>query len=90
MVRSVSVVGAGRVGSAVAARLAERGLELRGEGAELILLCVPDRAIAEVAASITPRLRLAHVSGATTLAELRARRPELEPVYRALAEATTP
>jgi len=32
----------------VAARLEERGVELLEEGAELVLLCVPDRAIAEV------------------------------------------
>jgi len=32
---SVNVIGRGRVGSAVAARLAERGLELRADDAEL-------------------------------------------------------
>jgi predicted short-subunit dehydrogenase-like oxidoreductase (DUF2520 family) len=70
MVRSVSVVGAGRVGSAVAARLTERGIELLEEGAELVLVCVPDRAIADVAASIAPGPWIAHVSGATSLAAL--------------------
>ncbi len=70
MVRSVSIVGAGRVGSAVAARLAERGIDLLEEGAELVLVCVPDRAIAEVAASIEPGPWIAHVSGATSLAAL--------------------
>ena len=51
MIESVDVIGVrGRVGSAVSARLAERGVELRGGGAALVLLCVPDRAIAEVAA----------------------------------------
>jgi predicted short-subunit dehydrogenase-like oxidoreductase (DUF2520 family) len=70
MVKSVQVIGHGRVGSALAARLAERGVELRGDEAELILLCVPDRAIAEVAAAIEPGPWVAHVSGATPLAAL--------------------
>jgi predicted short-subunit dehydrogenase-like oxidoreductase (DUF2520 family) len=67
---SVNVIGRGRVGSAVAARLLERGLELRADEAELALLCVPDRAIAEVAGSIEPGPWIAHVSGATPLAAL--------------------
>ncbi len=70
MVKSVNVIGRGRVGSALAARLGERGMELRGEGAELVLLCVPDRAIAEVAQAIEPGQWVAHVSGATPLAAL--------------------
>jgi predicted short-subunit dehydrogenase-like oxidoreductase (DUF2520 family) len=67
---SINVIGRGRVGSAVAARLAERGVELRDDGAELVLLCVPDRAIPEVARSIEPGPWVAHVSGATPLAAL--------------------
>ena len=43
MVDSVNVIGRGRVGSALAARLRERGVELRDDEAELVLLCVPDR-----------------------------------------------
>jgi predicted short-subunit dehydrogenase-like oxidoreductase (DUF2520 family) len=70
MVGSVSVVGAGRVGTAVAARLEERGVALRDDEAELYLLCVPDRAIVEVASSIAPGPWVAHVSGATSLAAL--------------------
>jgi predicted short-subunit dehydrogenase-like oxidoreductase (DUF2520 family) len=70
LVESVSVVGRGRVGSAIAARLAERGVELREDGAELVLLCVPDRAIAEVAADIEPGPWVAHVSGGTPLSAL--------------------
>jgi predicted short-subunit dehydrogenase-like oxidoreductase (DUF2520 family) len=70
MVESVNVIGTGRVGSAVSARLAERGVALREDGAELVLLCVPDRAIAEVAAAIEPGPWVAHVSGATPLAAL--------------------
>jgi predicted short-subunit dehydrogenase-like oxidoreductase (DUF2520 family) len=69
-IESVHVIGAGRVGSAVSARLAERGVELREEGAELVLLCVPDSAISEVAASIEPGPWIAHVSGGTPLTSL--------------------
>src|SRR5439155_22714890 len=59
-----------RVGSAVAARLRERGVALDEDDPELALLCVPDSAIAEVAASISPGPWVAHVSGATPLAAL--------------------
>jgi predicted short-subunit dehydrogenase-like oxidoreductase (DUF2520 family) len=73
---SAVVVGAGRVGSAVASRLAERlptrtsGRELDVGDADLVLLCVPDRAIAEVAGSIRPGPWVAHTSGACRLGEL--------------------
>ena len=70
MVNSVQVIGRGRAGSALSARLRERGVELRDNAAELVLLCVPDRAIAEVAAEIEPGPWVAHVSGATPLAAL--------------------
>jgi predicted short-subunit dehydrogenase-like oxidoreductase (DUF2520 family) len=70
MVDSVNVIGRGRAGSALSARLHERGVELRDGDAELVLLCVPDRAIAEVAAAIEPGPWVAHVSGATPLAAL--------------------
>ncbi|HEY6605094.1 MAG TPA: Rossmann-like and DUF2520 domain-containing protein [Gaiellaceae bacterium] len=51
------------------ARLRERGLDVTEE-AELVLLCVPDTAIAEVARTIRPGPWVAHVSGATPLAAL--------------------
>ncbi len=71
MIESVNVIGArGRVGSAVSARLEERGVELRGRGAELVLLCVPDRAIAGVARELEIGPWVAHVSGGTPLAAL--------------------
>ncbi len=70
MVESINVIGRGRVGSAVSARLVERGVKLCDDGAELVLLCVPDRAIAEVAAGIERGPWVAHVSGATPLAAL--------------------
>jgi predicted short-subunit dehydrogenase-like oxidoreductase (DUF2520 family) len=66
---SVNVIGTGRVGSAVSARLHERGIVLR-EQAELVLLCVPDGSIAEVAARIEAGPWVAHVSGATPLSSL--------------------
>ena len=69
MFQDVTVIGAGRAGSAIAARLCERGIAVR-ENAQLRLLCVPDRAIAEVAQSIEPGPWVAHVSGGTPLAAL--------------------
>ena len=70
MFESVQIVGHGRVGSAIAARLEERGVSVLDDGAELVLLCVPDRAIAEVARSIGPGPWIAHTSGATPLGAL--------------------
>ena len=70
MIETAHVIGAGRVGSAIAARLRERGLALGADEPELVLLCVPDRAIAEVAAGLEPGPWVAHVSGATPLAAL--------------------
>jgi predicted short-subunit dehydrogenase-like oxidoreductase (DUF2520 family) len=60
----------GRAGSAIAGRLRERGIDLREKGGELVLLCIPDSAIADVARSIEPGPWLAHVSGTTPLAAL--------------------
>ncbi len=71
MVESVNVIGRGRVGAALAARLEERGIELREDG-ELVLLCVPDTAISAVAQGLSPGHGrwVAHVSGATPLSAL--------------------
>src|SRR5580765_7122587 len=71
MFKSVNVIGRGRVGAAVAARLEERGVELR-EDAELALLCVPDTAISDTAQglSLGHGRWVAHVSGATPLRAL--------------------
>jgi predicted short-subunit dehydrogenase-like oxidoreductase (DUF2520 family) len=66
---TITVIGSGRVGSAVSARLRERGIGLAEHG-ELVLLCVPDAAIAEVARGIEQGPWVAHVSGATPLAAL--------------------
>jgi len=70
VIERVNVIGSGRVGSAVSARLLERGVSLGGPDAALVLLCVPDRAIGEVAADVAPGPWIAHVSGATPLAAL--------------------
>jgi predicted short-subunit dehydrogenase-like oxidoreductase (DUF2520 family) len=67
---TVNVIGAGRVGSAISARLDERGIATGGDSAELVLLCVPDATIADVARTVEPGPWLAHVSGATPLAAL--------------------
>jgi predicted short-subunit dehydrogenase-like oxidoreductase (DUF2520 family) len=73
MFESVNIIGRGRVGSAVAARLEERGIPLVEQDAELTLLCVPDTAIRDVARGQSPGQSLgwiAHVSGATPLSAL--------------------
>jgi predicted short-subunit dehydrogenase-like oxidoreductase (DUF2520 family) len=67
LVGRIQIVGSGRVGSAVAARLGNR---LVDEDPELVLLCVPDRVIAEVAQAIEPGPWIGHTSGATPLAAL--------------------
>jgi predicted short-subunit dehydrogenase-like oxidoreductase (DUF2520 family) len=78
--RTCAIVGAGRLGHALAAALRETTVRVDGPlgrgadpGAEVVLLCVPDHEIAEAAAVLTP-LRAAfvgHCSGATTLEPLR-------------------
>jgi predicted short-subunit dehydrogenase-like oxidoreductase (DUF2520 family) len=69
MFKDVTVIGAGRAGETIAARLRERGVAVRDD-AELRLLCVPDRAIAQVAQTIEPGPWVAHVSGGTPLGAL--------------------
>jgi predicted short-subunit dehydrogenase-like oxidoreductase (DUF2520 family) len=66
---SVKVIGSGRVGSAVSARLRERGLAV-GDAGQLVILCVPDDSIAEAAAAVAEGPWIAHVSGATPLSAL--------------------
>jgi len=77
MIESVCIVGAGRVGQAVAARLDGRvpavwtaGRDPACDGADLTLLCVPDRAIDEVARAIACGHWIAHMSGAAQLRSL--------------------
>ena len=69
MFESIKVIGSGRVGSAVSARLRERGVAVADHG-QLVLLCVPDDAIAAVAAAVAEGPWVAHVSGATPLSAL--------------------
>jgi len=75
MFESVHVVGSGRAGTAIGARLRERGLRVTtgrapDPAAELVLLCVPDGAIADVARRVGAGRWVAHVSGATRLSAL--------------------
>jgi predicted short-subunit dehydrogenase-like oxidoreductase (DUF2520 family) len=67
VVERIQIVGMGRVGSAVAARLGDR---VSDDDPDLVLLCVPDRAIEEVARTIPVGPWIAHTSGATRLAAL--------------------
>jgi predicted short-subunit dehydrogenase-like oxidoreductase (DUF2520 family) len=79
--RTVAVIGRGRVGAALAARLAERG-RLGDATSDLVVLCVPDAAIAEVARAQPVGPWIAHVSGATPLGVLapHARRFSVHPL----------
>jgi predicted short-subunit dehydrogenase-like oxidoreductase (DUF2520 family) len=75
MFDAVHIVGTGRAGGAIRARLAERGLRVTDgrdpdPTAELVLLCVPDHVIGEVARRIPLSQWVAHVSGATRLGAL--------------------
>ncbi len=72
MISTVRVVGIGRAGSAIAARLSERGLTVSAgreaaADADLVLLAVPDAAISDVAQRLPIGPWVAHVSGATSL-----------------------
>jgi len=80
MHRSTVVIGAGHVGTVVAARLGDR-LLARGEdpdlgGCRLLLIATPDAAIAEVCETLAPRLDpeagVVHFSGGTSVAALAA------------------
>src|SRR5690348_6914882 len=76
----VAIVGAGRMGKALAAAMIGAELHVigplrRGEGtkikgADVVLLCVPDAAIAEAARAIKGPALVGHCSGASTLAAL--------------------
>jgi predicted short-subunit dehydrogenase-like oxidoreductase (DUF2520 family) len=68
--KGVRVIGRGRVGAALAARLAERDCLSDRADAALVLLCVPDAAIASVATAVPIGPWIGHVSGATPLTAL--------------------
>ncbi|HEU5404453.1 MAG TPA: DUF2520 domain-containing protein [Gaiellaceae bacterium] len=59
------------MGSAVSARLGERGVAVTTDDPDVVLLCVPDTAIADVSRRLAPgQAWVGHVSGATPLAVL--------------------
>ena len=70
-----AIVGAGRLGRALAAGLREAGIEVDGPlgrgarcpDADVVILAVPDAEIATAAAAISPGPLVGHCSGATTL-----------------------
>src|SRR5215468_3849354 len=71
MFTHVKVVGRGRVGSAINARLEARGLTAgTDDDADLVLLCVPDQAIGDAAGRLPLGSWVGHVSGATPLSSL--------------------
>jgi predicted short-subunit dehydrogenase-like oxidoreductase (DUF2520 family) len=71
MIETIRIVGArGRVGSALSARLGEHAVADDSPDPDVVLLCIPDRAIAEVARETAIGPWVAHVSGATPLAAL--------------------
>ena len=71
MIERVHVIGSGRVGSAIAARLRERDLAVGPDDPDVVLLCVPDTAIPDVSRCQAPgRGWIGHVSGATPLTAL--------------------
>ncbi|MDB4875005.1 MAG: hypothetical protein JWM41_1451 [Gemmatimonadetes bacterium] len=74
----IGIVGAGRLGSALAGALRAAGLDVSGplgrgaDGADcdVVLLCVPDAEIAVAARAIRAGPLVGHTSGATSLAPL--------------------
>jgi predicted short-subunit dehydrogenase-like oxidoreductase (DUF2520 family) len=75
----VAIVGAGRLGTVLAASLRDAGVSVDGPlrrddaadaDADAVLLCVPDAEIARAAAVVPPGPLLGHCSGATGLQEL--------------------
>lgn len=74
----VAIVGAGRLGNALAAAMIGAKLRVLGplgrraevRGAGIVVLCVPDGAIADAARAIEPGPLVGHCSGASTLAPL--------------------
>jgi predicted short-subunit dehydrogenase-like oxidoreductase (DUF2520 family) len=89
---SIAIVGAGRLGTALAAALGAPGPLGRGAdggGAAIVLLCVPDSEIASAAASIPPGPLVGHCSGATGLSVLEPHEAlSLHPLMTVPAEAS--
>jgi predicted short-subunit dehydrogenase-like oxidoreductase (DUF2520 family) len=94
----VSIVGHGRLGSALAAALSDAGLAVDGPlcrgaaptGGDAVLLCVPDGEIASAATLIGPGAPVGHCSGATGLEVLAPHEAfSLHPLMTVSAEAAT-
>ena len=74
----IAIVGAGRLGTALAAALRDAAIAVDGPhgrgfdaaGCDAVLLCVPDAQIAAAAALIAPGVLVGHCSGATGLGVL--------------------
>jgi len=78
----IGIVGPGRLGRSLALLLREKGANVTLAGREdpwpdtpVVLLTVPDRAIADAARHVRPNQVLLHTSGATDLAPLRPHTP---------------
>ncbi|MBV8431899.1 MAG: DUF2520 domain-containing protein [Solirubrobacterales bacterium] len=74
----LAIVGAGRLGGALATALRAAGYEVQGplgrgadaSGADVVLLCVPDSEISAASAQLTDSPIVGHCSGATSLGPL--------------------
>lgn len=97
--RRVTVVGAGRLGTALTAALTDAGIPVSGplsrgfpveDDAEAVILCVGDAAIAEAAAAVPAGPVLGHCSGATPLTVLGDREAfSLHPLLSVTVDAPT-
>ncbi len=79
LLERITIVGAGRLGTALAQAADSAGLTVQGplrrgesavEPTDAVLLCVPDQAIADAAAALRVGPPVGHCSGATGLAPL--------------------
>ena len=80
LISYVAIIGNGRLGRALAAALGKAGMKVEGPmgrgadggNAPIVLLCVPDAAIADAARAVSARdgRLVGHCSGASTLAPL--------------------
>jgi predicted short-subunit dehydrogenase-like oxidoreductase (DUF2520 family) len=87
MFNRIKIVGHGRVGTAISARLRERGVGLGDRAVDLVLLCVPDAAIRDAAAAVAAEHPDARARG-RWLAEALGLRPfDLNEESRALYHA---
>jgi predicted short-subunit dehydrogenase-like oxidoreductase (DUF2520 family) len=99
-VASVTIIGAGRLGRALAAALGRTGIAVRGplrrgewEGRlsanDVVLLCVPDGEIPKVARAVSADAIVGHCSGALTLESLSPHRGfSLHPLIAVTGEGT--